>query len=220
MEDIMRKKILYGVMCVALSAAIAGCGSKGNNNETVKNVESDAVDESAGTSDISSMDYDTAKEYLAGLPETDASCFEYTTVDVPDGECAITSYTGDNTVVVVPEVIDGLTVTTVGSYCFSNNNDIEAVRLPLTLTAVDIYGFGICKNLKFVTGVGNVESLGKCSFLTGSDLYIEFTDSVTSVAEEQIFSPEVHLRLKKDSYLANVEGHLWYSAEEMDVTYY
>jgi hypothetical protein len=59
MEDIMRKKILYGVMCVALSVAIAGCGSKENNNETVKNVERDADSNGTPADSLDSTDENT-----------------------------------------------------------------------------------------------------------------------------------------------------------------
>jgi hypothetical protein len=222
----MRKKILYGVMCAALSVSMLGCGSKETNTTSVTDnvVENEVTDSSNNNvsddtetvqtnadTDISSMDYDAAKEYLASLPETDSSYFEYITEEMDDGECAITYYSGEDSIVVVPEEIDGLKVVRFENYSFTNNEGISAVRLPQTTRIIDKGVFCNCENLLYVTGLENVEYLGKMSFSCLNLRCVEFGDSVTEAEEGTIFRGyNITLKLKEGSYLANIGDNAWY----------
>jgi hypothetical protein len=213
----MRKKILYGVMCAALSVSMLGCGSKETNTTSVTDnvVENDVTDSSNNNvsddtetvqtnadTDISNMDYDAAKEYLASLPETDSSYFEYTTEEMDDGECAITYYSGEDSIVVVPKEIDGLKVVRFENYSFTNNEGISAVRLPQTTRIIDKGVFCNCKNLFYVTGLDNVEYLGDASFTYTQLRCIEFGDSVKEADGIVFYSNTLIVKVKKDSYLA------------------
>lgn len=95
----MRKRILYGAMCIALSVMMIGCGSitekndnTGNNAQTtqetsipgddntiestVTSIESSETQAPIEFEDVSSMSFDDAVSYLDTLPESTASVFE------------------------------------------------------------------------------------------------------------------------------------------------
>ena len=95
----MRKKFLYGTMCIALSSMLIGCGSDSGNNSNVSSntpttqessitsdvntdVDSAISSESNESStpvefkDVSSMSFDDAVSYLDTLPESSSSVFE------------------------------------------------------------------------------------------------------------------------------------------------
>ena len=60
----------------------------------------------------------------------------------------ITEYTGTDNCVVLPDEIDGETVTVLGDYAFSRNLAVEEIWLPEGLKEVGRYAFYRCRNLK------------------------------------------------------------------------
>lgn len=95
----MRKKLLYGTMCIALSAMLIGCGSTSeidnnasSNHQTTQEtsiigdsntseetaISEDSIESSTPTEfkDVSSMSFDDAVNYLDTLPESSSSLFE------------------------------------------------------------------------------------------------------------------------------------------------
>jgi len=56
---------------------------------------------------------------VKNAPVTDASKFEYEEVE---GGISITDYTGDDEIVVIPEIIDGQKVVEIGSSAFANKH--------------------------------------------------------------------------------------------------
>ncbi|MBQ8413106.1 MAG: hypothetical protein IJX12_05810, partial [Lachnospiraceae bacterium] len=93
----MKKKILAGVLMIALTISMAACGEDKKEDkkddkvfDQSQSVEeesevgvSDNADETESSevadTDITKMSYDEAKAYLDSLPETDPSYFEITT---------------------------------------------------------------------------------------------------------------------------------------------
>lgn len=95
----MRKKLLYGTVCIALSSMLIGCGGDSGNSSNVSsntpttqessitsdantNEDSSISSESNESStpvafkDVSSMSFDDAVGYLDTLPESSSSTFE------------------------------------------------------------------------------------------------------------------------------------------------
>ena len=67
-----------------------------------------------------------------------------------DGRAIITKYSGNESHVVVPSVIDGFPVWKIGERAFSANQDIISVDISYGITWIDICAFGFCYNLKSV----------------------------------------------------------------------
>lgn len=228
----MRKKILYGALCVALSAMLIGCGNSDDktteakdneiNTETVSSEEAVSTKEEAETTeaaksdvefkDVSAMSYDDAAAYLEALPESPASDFtivefgssRHTDKFLSEGECLIGEYTGTDSIVIVPEEINGYKVVGVAGLAFALNDTMTAVKLPATTKVIQSHAFAPCSKLSVITGIDNVETLGEACFSTGSTLRIKFTDSVTSAPESPLvlYSGYGEVYVKKDSYLA------------------
>ena len=71
----------------------------------------------------------------------------YEIVDV--NSVAIVGYTGENTSVVIPETIEGFTVTSIGNSAFMGEN-IQSIVIPNTVTKIEEAAFAYCENLKYV----------------------------------------------------------------------
>lgn len=72
----------------------------------------------------------TTTESDIKLETTPVENFEY---EIIDGEMSIEGYTGNDTEIVIPDVIDGINVTQIGLFAFQNTN-LTSVIIPDTVT--------------------------------------------------------------------------------------
>ncbi|MEI6604022.1 MAG: autotransporter-associated beta strand repeat-containing protein, partial [Verrucomicrobiota bacterium] len=89
-----------------------------------------------------------------------------------NGKITITDYTGPGTVVNIPSTINGLPVTTIGSFAFYNRADLTSITLPASVTSIEDFAFYWCTGLTNMTLPAGLMSLGDfafydCSSLTG-----------------------------------------------------
>ncbi len=106
---------------------------------------------------------------VASLPVMVVSAEELTTDDgfkytVADGKVKITGYEGDATELVIPETLDGATVTTIKSYAVDGNTAITSVTFPDTVESIEARAFFGCTALKSVNLPTNLVSLGSGAF--------------------------------------------------------
>ena len=77
----------------------------------------------------------------------------------------LTKYFGtSDSVVKVPEVIDGYPVTVISDSCFEDHTEIEEVILPETVTSVRYRGFYGCTKLSKINIPKTLEAVGGYSF--------------------------------------------------------
>lgn len=60
---------------------------------------------------------------------------------VGDQELLLTSYSGTDSQIEVPEKIDGYTVTTIGNNAFKNNTQLKSIKLPDTINDIGVSAF-------------------------------------------------------------------------------
>lgn len=91
---------------------------------------------------------------------------------VSGGEITITSYIGAKTVtsVTVPETIDGLPVTAIGSNAFSSSRYLTSISLPCTVKELGSHAFSYCSKLQSVTMPSGVTEIGRYAFYYCSNL--------------------------------------------------
>ncbi len=73
-----------------------------------------------------------------------------------DGTIKITSYTGGDASLVIPDQIDGYTVSEIGVSAFKGNTNIQSIQFPKSLKTIGASAFANCTALKQVTIPGNV----------------------------------------------------------------
>ena len=118
----------------------------------------------------------------------DLICGDYTYVIMEDGTAKITSYTGSSENILVPERLDGVPVTSIGSCTFYEKTSIKSINLPSSVTSIEWRAFYLCSNLlniEIPSGVTSieVEAFARCSSLTA----IEIPFGVTTI-EDSLFS--------------------------------
>ena len=98
---------------------------------------------------------------IDSLKKTTISSFEYEENDY--GEITIKKFVGDETHVIIPEVIEGKTVTIIDNYCFEGSN-IEQVVMPNSIVSIGWYAFSNCKNLKDIVLSEDLNEISPSAF--------------------------------------------------------
>ena len=133
----MKKIIALALACIVILPLLAACGGNKNKFELpTRTLSSDEV-----------------KKF---------GSYEYMVYD--DGTVIITSYTGTESVLTVPDNIDGGKVVELGMDCFIENNTITSVKLGSSLEIIGDYAFYNCKSLSSVTIGKKVWSVGVAAF--------------------------------------------------------
>ena len=157
------KRIFSIFMAVALFVAFTNLG---NSVSAVVDFVKESEVFSRDNTDLCSEDH-----YC--IPED----YTYT---VNNNSVTITGYTGSNTHILIPEYIDGMVVSTIGSKAFSNNTVIESVIIPQSVKNIYSYAFQYCKKLKSVVIYNGISGISEGTFQYCSSLVnVTIPDSVT-----------------------------------------
>lgn len=89
--------------------------------------------------------------------EKEKSQFVYEVLS--DGMLKIKQYVGDGGHVVIPTVVDGKRVTTIGAQAFFDCDTVTSVEIPKTITKIEWDAFYDCENLENVTMTDKVKTI-------------------------------------------------------------
>lgn len=219
MEEYNMKKLAIWLLVLAMAVSMTACGKTEAPQEETPATD-DTVTTTTAPQEESPAVTEVSIDALKAMGESDPANFEY--MDTPDGSgIEITNYIGEETLVVVPETIDGKTVVSIGRDAFHLSESIKGVRLADTVTIINENAFMSCTNLEvFVCGTSlksieahaftsckklvdielneGIQKLRKCFALTG----ITRIEIPASVEEMLIpFSKEVVIIGEPGSYV-------------------
>ena len=192
------KKLLCWVLAVLMLAMLAGCGNEpaepenpvpgtsanGEESQEQRPNEDAGVDPNAPVTE----------ELLRSHSVTPAADFEY---EIENGGIMIVHYLGTDSIVVIPEEIDGLPVTAIHQYVFVNDSPVRGVWLPDTITDLQ-GGFTNNKMIEVVICEG-VVSISNVSFTNCPALHtICLGEKLENIPEYGVFAgclalKELHL---------------------------
>lgn len=84
--------------------------------------------------------------------------------DLADGTIQLANYTGDDSEIIIPNVVDNKTVTRIGDKAFSGCTNLSNITLPDSVTSIGDSAFLNCSNLTSITIPANVTSIGFRAF--------------------------------------------------------
>ena len=98
-----------------------------------------------------------------------------------DGTAEVTGYDGVENYVIIPEIYDGASVTSIKNAAFSGNDAIRKVRLPHALKSIGASAFKDCSNLDTVEFGSGLRTIGGLAFAGAAITEITVPDSVTVI---------------------------------------
>lgn len=137
----------------------------------------------------------------------------YTVLD--DGTIEINSYSGDKTVLTIPDTVNGYTVSRIGSYAFYENTTILVLTLPTTVTSIGEYAFANSA-VRTVKGMTNVSVVGEAAFLDCAGLStIDSATGLTAIGNSAFKGTGLTEFLAPESLLA-IGKNAFYDCEHLD----
>ena len=158
MGEKMKKNIVKRVCMVMMTGVmLAGCG-KSTDKPAEQNAPVEAqVEESADEAESKEASDGAGAVSTETTSESD---FELGSVGDVIG---IVKYTGSAESVVIPDTIDGVTITAIGN-AFNGNDTIKSVVLPDTVEVIGEATFMSCYSLESVKMSGNITEIGENAF--------------------------------------------------------
>ena len=132
------------------------------------------------------FDESLSVQFTITLPKAvqkpERSEYEYTVLE--DGTVEITRYNGNDTDVVVPDKINGKSVTSIGDWAFYDCTSVTSIKLPNSVTNIGEGAFNDCTSLISVTIPDGVASIGDNAFSSCTNLAsITIPNSVMEIGE-------------------------------------
>lgn len=193
------RQLMMWMLTMAMLVALVGCGGSSTpNNDDVMQTSQGGGDHSAAVEETDSGNGDAytgdvTESVVRNYQVASESDFEYNGVQ---GGIRVTKYLGTDTIVVIPETIEGEPVVEVGGLMFANDSSVRGVLVPSGVTeltqvftnnqnlevviceGVELVGdntFNNCMNLHTVVLGDSLHELGENSFAGCSvlkELYI------------------------------------------------
>ncbi len=95
---------------------------------------------------------------------------------VEDGSATITGYTGDDEHLVIPSVIDGYTVSSIGDNAFTSKQ-LKSVIITNGITKIGWFAFYECTSLSTVTIPSSISSIGYSAFYAEAEGFTVYCHS-------------------------------------------
>lgn len=106
---------------------------------------------------------------------------------VENNEITITGITKSVEVLQIPSMIDGVIVTTIGSYAFNGNTSITNILLPNTIVEIEEYAFIGCSNLLSINFEEGLNKIGTHAFAYCPNLKSIYIPVSVSIIEMYAF---------------------------------
>ena len=139
----MNKKLPALFLALVLVLGMTACGGKATDGTTGSTDNTVTAEEEDHKTQNTKVDPNSpiTEEMLRNHAVAPAEDFTY---DVEDDGIKIRSYTGSDTVVVIPEEIEGKPVTGFYDYVFANDNPVRAVLIPESVKELEeVFGFEV-----------------------------------------------------------------------------
>ena len=137
--------------------------------------------------------------------------FEYSALD--DGRVKITGYNGGAETVVIPDTIDGKSVTSIGRRAFEGCTNLKSITIPNSVTEMGRRAFSGCSSLTSIAIPDSVTEIGKYAFDGCKSLTsITIPDGVTSIGDGAFYNcsslTEIKVASENSNYVS-VNGVLY-----------
>ncbi|MEE0265608.1 MAG: leucine-rich repeat domain-containing protein [Acutalibacteraceae bacterium] len=184
------KKLLAVLMIGILAVSCTACGEDSSTDDTTGNSKTSTSDK-ADKSEDEAEENDKADsgeitvEALLNHEETAASDFTPAVDYEDESKWGIIGYEGTDDIVVVPETIDGETITFVGKYCFANRSVEKAIVFPDTVEKFEECACSLNEKVETVVLGANTKTIGNGAFIQCNSLKeVKLNDGLETICTQ------------------------------------
>lgn len=201
------KKFLIAFLIISMLFCFGACGEEQSNSDgvdVVYDADGNKIEETEEETTKNNVFEIVTVETLKNASASDEHLFE---VIEADGGVSIDRYIGDDSVVVIPETINGKSVVSVERRAFMDNDNIKGVRLADSIKIIGDEAFNMCDNLEvFVCGSG-LEEIGETCFFSCPKLTeIVLNDGLKTIKISAIFAEECMPEIYVPASVVNMDG--------------
>ena len=224
----MKKKILLVVTVIMTAVSLIACGDGSkksketdvdkSSDSTFSKTEENTLEEDT-TKEVNNDISDITEEKLRSHPETDASFFETTpsrqSLHGVEWEIAITGYEGPDSIVVIPEEIDGKKVVAIE---YLGTENITSLLIPVSVIRVCEDAFMSSYNLKLVVFEEGINSIGNGAFLSCKKLEtVILPETLESIGATAFASTAIN-KIELPDKIKEIPQYAFDSLEELTIT--
>ena len=122
---------------------------------------------------------------------------------------------------IIPEYIDGVQVTSIGSYAFRSCGSLTSIKIPDSVTSVGDYAFYWCESLTSIEIPNSVTSLGSVAFSHCENLAsIEIPSGVTSIGTKEFEGCKELIRIVIPDSVASIGWQAFLGCERLSDVFY
>ena len=114
---------------------------------------------------------------------------------VADGEITITANCGNESVVIVPDAINGLPVTKIGKKAFHRCRSVTRIYLPESIKTLETGAFTWCDHLESIHIPSGITEIGAYVFEHCGFVSLTLPDHITAIGEGAFFNCEKLLKI-------------------------
>ena len=164
--------------------------------------------------------------FAANAEEAEPTVYQsgdYKYILLADGTAQITEYTGIAAELIVPDVLDGYSVSSIGDRAFYECRSLTAITLPEGLTSIGDGAFSLCSSLTAITLPEGLTSIGDSAFTACHSLTaITLPDSITEMRANpfEYCKQLTNIQVSPDHpVFATIDGVLFNKTEKKLVCY-
>ena len=134
--------------------------------------------------------YRGSHRLICGAKDTGISKDGFSYVVKNDDTYKIIDYTGTSKDIVIPTIVDGYKVTSIGDYAFSNCDSLESIVIPNSVTEIGDYAFSNCYSLKSIVIPNSVTKIGICAFRCCSSITVDENNPAYKSIEGNLYTKD------------------------------
>ncbi len=162
------KKFIALILSVLMMISLVACGNSDTSEPTSGGNEQVESSETDGENDNSLDSSAITLDDLMKAPESSESDFEC--VDHGNGDVELQGYLGSSDIVVIPETWEDKKITSIGTFAFSEDSPVKAIRLSDSITNLKMSSFVLNRSLEIVVCGSGLTTIGETVFQECSNL--------------------------------------------------
>ena len=162
---------------------------------------------------------DIAEKTTDGIEISVFDDFEYS---LADNEITIKKYTGKSDRVIIPSMIEGHQVTSIGTQAFyvgvldEINRNIKAVVIPEGVTAIETAAFNFCESLEFVSFPQSLKTIESFAFGSANLLSLELPENLAKIGSDAFSYNKKLTSVVIPKNITELDSSVFYMCESLE----